>query len=172
MLEILKREKEYPMKTAIHAILFVIISLAILSSCASPKPTPPVAQPSPATPSSTPQTEKPTAASIEKTFDELAEIKVDRRKVDEEHVKNVITMRQNQLHNLYKLAVVSTPMQGTLEITLYINGSGTLDNSMVKVDSGNFTPDFLAAVKNEMVNWRFLVREPLTFAFLIKFPKA
>ncbi len=158
------------MKSALYAILFAFITLVLLSSCASSTPSAPSATPTPSTP--TPQTEKPTTASIEKTFDELAEIKVDRRKVDEEHVKNVITMRQNQLHNLYKLAVVSTPMQGTLEITLYINGSGTLDNSMVKVDSGNFTPDFLAAVKNEMVNWRFLVREPLTFAFLIKFPKA
>ncbi len=158
------------MRTALYAIMFVVITIALLSSCAAPRQSNPVAQPAPATPAA--QTDKPSTAAIEKTFDELAEIKVDRRKVDEEHVKNVITMRQNQLHNLYSVASVKSPMQGTLEITLYINGNGTLDNSSVKVNSGEFNQEFLTAVQNEMVNWRFLVREPLTFAFLIKFPKA
>jgi len=156
-----------------YFILFTGLMLLVLSSCAAPKTAQPTVAPvTPVASPSTPAAVPPISEAIEKTFDEIEDAKAAKKKSDLAHVQNVVNMRKVQLQNLYRQESLTTPFQGAMQIKLFINEAGNAHNSEVIVTSGNFTQEFISSVQNEMANWRFLVRSPLTYTFTIQFVKS
>jgi predicted small lipoprotein YifL len=138
------------MKAMMLPVIIVSLVFLTLSACTANKP---VEQPdqAPAAPAQTPvQTESN----------------------DVIHVRNVVNTRQVQLQNLYRRQAAVTPMQGTLQIKLFITDQGVVQNSDIIVDSGMLNTEFVTAVKQEVATWRFLIREPLIYTFKVQFKKA
>ncbi len=154
------------MKPALYTIVLIGAMLLLFSSCAAPQPAKPTSKPV-AKPTEKPA-EKVTPVVIEKTFEEIAAAKAEKQRTDLEHVKNVVSMRQVQLRNLYKQEKLNNSSQGTLLIKLAIDDKGTVPNPEVSVDSGTFSPEFVSSIRQEMTSWRFMVRSPITYAFKIE----
>lgn len=88
------------------------------------------------------------------------------------HVRNVVNTRQVQLHNIYRRQVAITPMQGTLQIKLFITDQGVVQNSDILVDAGMLSDEFVSSVRQEVSAWRFLIRQPIIYTFKVQFKKA
>jgi hypothetical protein len=88
------------------------------------------------------------------------------------HVRNVVNTRQVQLQNIYRRQVALTPMQGTLQIKLFITDQGVVQNSDILVDAGMLSDEFVSSVRQEVSAWRFLIRQPIIYTFKVQFKKA
>ncbi len=88
------------------------------------------------------------------------------------HVRNVVNTRQVQLQNIYRRQVAITPMQGTLQIKLFITDQGVVQNSDILVDAGMLSDEFVSSVRQEVSAWRFLIRQPIIYTFKVQFKKA
>jgi len=138
------------MKALMQLIVIISVVLVTMSACAANKP---ADQPKSAV-APAPQTSSQTESN------------------DVVHVRNVVNTRQVQLQNLYRRQSAISSMQGTLQIKLYITDQGVVQNNEVLVDSGMLNDEFVAAVKQEITTWRFLIREPLIYTFKVQFKKA
>jgi len=88
------------------------------------------------------------------------------------HVRNVVNTRQVQLQNIYRRQVAITPMQGTLQIKLFITDQGVVQSSDILVDAGMLSDEFVSSVRQEVSAWRFLIRQPIIYTFKVQFKKA
>lgn len=137
------------MKLSLYLILLTLIVALVLSACA------------------TPAAPRPGGTTASKT-QQAASSKEDSNL---EHVRNVVNLRQNQLQTLYRKHTAIKAMQGELVVKLYITEEGIIQNADLTLDSGNLSDEFLAQAKQEILSWRFLIREKLIYTFKIQFRK-
>lgn len=132
----------------VSIIALIAASLVFFSSCAAPVST----QQGSATVSS-PQPEN------------------DRKANDLSHVKNVVNTRQGALQGLYRKQIAIKAMQGSLNIKLYITEEGMVQNADISIDEGMLSPEFIASVRQEVMTWRFIIREKMIYSFKVQFRK-
>ncbi len=143
------------MFVTIRLSIGLLVTLLVVAACAAPSR--PSYQPgSPNSPSS-PQTSAPKDQPVEDS--------------NVEHVRNVVNLRQVQLQNLYKRQSSVQAMQGELSIKLFITEEGVVQQSEISPNSGNLSSEFIAQVKNEIMTWRFILRDKVIYSFKIQFRK-
>ncbi|MDD4309184.1 MAG: AgmX/PglI C-terminal domain-containing protein [Candidatus Cloacimonetes bacterium] len=139
------------MKILCANIVAITLMLVVLSACVSPETY------KKGTPAPPKQTETNQVATTPLPTSDI------------DHVRNVVNARQTQLQNLYKKQSSIKPMQGSLQIKLYIDENGTVQNADIDVDSGALSPEFISSVRNDLSTWRFMIRESLIYTFKINF---
>ncbi len=137
------------MKLSSYLILFTSIVALVLAACA------------------TPATPRPGGSTAPKA----TQAEQSKEDSNVEHVRNVVNLRQNQLQTLYRKHTAIKAMQGELVVKLYITEQGIIQNADIIMDSGNLSDEFLAQAKQEILGWRFLIREKLIYTFKIQFRK-
>lgn len=142
------------MKSMQNWILLAGAVLILLSACSAPQTkaqqaNQPVAN-APAAP----------AATEAKTYSDI------------DHVKNVVNARQPQLQTIYRKQSYVKPMQGELAIKLYITEDGRVQNAEIDLEMGNLTPEFLQSVREELLTWRFMIKDKIIYSFRIQFRKS
>jgi outer membrane biosynthesis protein TonB len=137
------------MKLSFRLILFASAAAFVFTACATPS------SPRPGT-TTTPKTTQTEPSKEDSNV---------------EHVRNVVNLRQNQLQTLYRKHTAIKAMQGELVVKLYITEEGIVQNADITLDSGNLSDEFIAQARQEILGWRFLLREKLIYTFKIQFRK-
>lgn len=144
------------MKTTLFCVMLSAMFILLLSSCAAPKASTRAINPRfPA---------KKEAASVpitpaEKQGNDLA------------HVKNVVNARQGALQNIYRKQSAIKAMQGSLAVKLFITEMGVVQNAELSIDEGMLSPEFVEAVRQEILSWRFMIRDKIIYSFKVQFNK-
>lgn len=87
------------------------------------------------------------------------------------HVKNVVNTYSVKLQNIYKRQSSIQAMYGSLNVKLFINDLGEVQNADIVVDTGNLSDEFLETVRKEALSWRFLIRDKMIYSFELQFKK-
>lgn len=88
---------------------------------------------------------------------------------DQDDLKRILSRtrgNKNQLENAYRQHSAVTRMHGSLEITLYINESGRVQAADINIVAGEFTLDFIEAVRRIVLGWSYSgVKEKRVYTF-------
>ncbi|MCD4651114.1 MAG: hypothetical protein K8S56_04920 [Candidatus Cloacimonetes bacterium] len=91
------------------------------------------------------------------------------------NIRNVVNAYKPQIMSIYRSKLQTLEIYGTLEITLYIDKSGKVEEVELKPLAGSFfgksVDFFLVPVRNNILRWRIPVKQNRPFTFRMKFFK-
>ena len=87
-------------------------------------------------------------------------------------INNVVNTYKPQIEKLYRVESMMIEMYGTVDFTLIINSSGTVEAVTAEVTkNSSFTDSFLEKARQIILKWKIPLKEPVEYSFRIKFLK-
>jgi hypothetical protein len=87
-------------------------------------------------------------------------------------INKVVNTYKPQIEKLYRVESMMLEMYGTVEFTMIINASGTIEAVTAEVTKNSFFTDaFLEKARQIILQWKIPVKDPVEYSFRIKFLK-
>ncbi len=88
------------------------------------------------------------------------------------NIDQIVSAYKPQITKLFAVESMIMDMYGTIEISIIISGSGTVEAVDIDMIKGSyFTDTFLSKCRQIVMNWKIKVKEPIGFSFRMKFYK-
>jgi len=88
------------------------------------------------------------------------------------NIDQIVNTYKPQITKLFTTESMMMDMYGTIEFSLIISGTGKVEAVDIDVADGSyFTDSFIAKCREIIMNWKIKVKEPIGYAFRMKFYK-
>jgi hypothetical protein len=78
---------------------------------------------------------------------------------------------RTQIKDLFQRYSAEQSMFGTIDFKLYITENGKVADAEVITRDGKFTPEYLKACREQMINWKFTTSKKVVYKFEMTFQK-